>query len=190
LPSYNGWREQANVYSYDAFELNVKAKNYEDPISGKPFHKTRSYSQRSNDDDLNRRRDINFYHVTHNRELEQNKSNNGLVKHSMTATRIMEQLQKKKDDEAKAAKKKRSAIDSAINPTAQDSKRPKVLAEDVLGVKYNSSKSSGATSTSMAVSYDVQAREARKRRSFSEICSHAKTEKERIRRDRGLPWEI
>jgi peptidyl-prolyl cis-trans isomerase-like protein 2 len=155
---------EANVYSYDAFhELNVKAKNYEDLISGKTFHKTKDVLilNDPNDDDLNRRRDINsFYHVTHGRELEQNKSNAGLVKHSMTATRIMEQLQKKKDDEAKAATKKRSAIESAINPTAQDGKRAKVLAEDVLGVKYNSGKSSGATSTSMAVSYDVQAREA------------------------------
>jgi peptidyl-prolyl cis-trans isomerase-like protein 2 len=156
---------EANVYSYDAFyELNVKAKNYEDLISGKTFHKTKDVLilNDPNDDDLNRRRDINsFYHVTHNRELEQNKSNAGLVKHSMTASRIMEQLQKKKRDEAKAATKKRSTIDSAIHPSAQDGKkRPKVLAEDVLGVKYNSGKSSGATSTSMAVSYDVQAREA------------------------------
>jgi peptidyl-prolyl cis-trans isomerase-like protein 2 len=156
---------EANVYSYDAFhELNVKAKNYEDLISGKTFHKTKDVLilNDPNDDDLNRRRDINsFYHVTHGRELEQNKSNAGLVKHSMTATRIMEQLQKKKSDEAKAATKKRSAVDSAANPSTQDGKRQKVLAEDVLGVKYTTGKSSGSlTSTSMAVSYDIQAREA------------------------------
>jgi peptidyl-prolyl cis-trans isomerase-like protein 2 len=155
---------EANVYSYDAYhELNIKAKNYEDLISGKPFHKTKDVLilNDPNDDDLNRRRDINsFYHVTHGRELEQNKSNAGLVKHSMTATRIMEQLQKKKDDEVKAATKKRSAKDSVTTASTQDGKRQKVLAEDVLGVKYNNNKSSGATSTSMAVSYDVQAREA------------------------------
>jgi peptidyl-prolyl cis-trans isomerase-like protein 2 len=155
---------EANVYSYDAFqELNVKAKNYEDLISGKPFHKTKDVLilNDPNDNDLNRRRDINsFYHVTHGRELEQNKSNAGLVRHSMTATRIMEQLQKKKTDEAKATKK-RSVENSTANPLAQDGKRLKVLAEDVLGVKVATGKTSGSlTSTSMVVSYDAQAREA------------------------------
>jgi peptidyl-prolyl cis-trans isomerase-like protein 2 len=155
---------EANVYSYDAFqELNVKAKNYEDLISGKPFHKTKDVLilNDPNDDDLNKRRDINsFYHVTHGRELEQNKSNAGLVRHSMTATRIMEQLQKKKSDEAKVTKK-RSVESSTANPPAQDDKRMKILAEDVLGVKHTTGKTTGSlTSTSMAVSYDIQAREA------------------------------
>jgi peptidyl-prolyl cis-trans isomerase-like protein 2 len=156
---------EANVYSYDAFqELNVKAKNYEDLISGKPFHKTKDVIilNDPSDDDLNRRRDINtFYHVTHGRELEQNKSNAGQVRHSLTATRIMEQLQKKKSDEDKATKKRSADISKADPLAAQDGKRLKVLAEDVLGVKYTTGKSSGSlTSTSMEVSYDIQAREA------------------------------
>ena len=157
---------EANVYSYDAYyELNVKAKNYEDLTTGKRFDKTKDVIILSDptDDELNKRRDINtFYHVKHGRELEQSK-NSGQVQHSMTATRIMEQLQKKKSEEEKANSKKRPAesISSDTNSLVVDGKRIKVLAEDVLGVKYTTGKTGGSlTSTSMDVSYHNQAREA------------------------------
>ena len=71
--------QQANVYSFEAYqELNIKAKNYEDLISGATFHPKSDVIVLNdpNNDEFNNRRDINqFYHITHSRELK--KSNAG-----------------------------------------------------------------------------------------------------------------
>ena len=71
-------RTEANVFSWEAYhELNAKANNYEDLLSGAPFHRKKDVLTLfdPNDDEFNSRRDINqFYHVQHARKLN-NESN-------------------------------------------------------------------------------------------------------------------
>ena len=74
-------QNSAHVYSFQAYsELNVKAKNYTDLISGAKFNNKRDVILLNdpNHSELNTRRDINtFYHIT-NKLNNQNKSNNNL----------------------------------------------------------------------------------------------------------------
>ena len=78
----------ANVYSYEAYhELNVKAKNYQDLISGLKFHPQKDVIVLNDpgNTELETLRDINnFYHIRHAREIEaQSKnSNNATSAHS------------------------------------------------------------------------------------------------------------
>ena len=117
---------QAHVYSYEAYqELNVKAKNYHDLISGVEFDKKKHVLVLNDPDNetLNRLRDINqFYHIRHSSSsggssssgsadnkqggganTNNNNNNNNNVRYSVTATRIMDQLKKKKQASITAA---------------------------------------------------------------------------------------
>jgi peptidyl-prolyl cis-trans isomerase-like 2 len=167
--------KEASVYSYEAYqELNVKAKNYEDLLTGAKFDKKKDVIilYDPSDDELNRIRDINtFYHVQHARELAKNKESGSEVRHSVTATRIMEKLQKNKQEkqqaDEKAAKKRKTEAStelSASSTTAYfvDGKRLRVLAEDVTGVKYtaNQGAASSLTSTAVQVADKNEGREA------------------------------
>jgi peptidyl-prolyl cis-trans isomerase-like 2 len=168
----------ANVYSFEAYqELNVKAKNYEDLISGTKFNKKTDVLVLNDpdDEDLNQRRDINrFYHVLHARELEQKKKTSGVasdVRYSLTATRVMEQLKKNKAEQEEKATdreliaKKQSEEDESpelqLTSLVVDGKSVKILATDVTGVKLTSGKvASSFTSTSEDVAHDNVEREA------------------------------
>lgn len=148
---------EANVYSFEAYqELNVKAKNYEDLISGEKFDKTKDVLVLNDpdDDDFNQRRDINtFYHVSHARELEKDKVNE-TVRFSKTASRVMEQLHKKQDEEKAAMKRSAPDNDKA-------GKKLKILASDVTGVAYTTGKASSSyTSTAVELHSESATRDA------------------------------
>lgn len=152
---------EANVYSYEAYrELNLKAKNFEDLISGQKFSSKTDVIilNDPSDEAFNQRKDINrFYHIKHSRELEKDKGNTGTVRHSLTATRVMEQLNKNKAISETAAQKKRVAPATSSG----DIKRPRILAKDVTGVQYTTDKGAASfTSTAFEVSQINQDRDA------------------------------
>lgn len=164
--------KEANVYSHEAYqELNVKAKNYEDLLTGTKFDPNKDVIVLYDpaDEELHQRRDINsFYHVKHARELEQtnHKLTTSQVRHSVTATRIMETIQKNKQEkkvaDEKATKKRKAAekMVTGILPAApmsivayirEDGQRLRVLAEDVTGVRYTENRGAASSLTSTAV---------------------------------------
>ena len=166
---------EANVYSYEAYhELNVKAKNYEDLISGVKFNKKKDVLLLNdpNNEELNQRRDINrFYHIIHARELEQeNSSSASDVRYSVTATRIMETLKQNKSKEASASSSKARQQESSAprwdnhsewTTLEVDGMREIILAADVTGVKLTSGiVASSLTSTAEAVAHDNLERQA------------------------------
>lgn len=200
--------KEANVYSYEAYqELNVKAKNYEDLLSGTRFDKKKDVIILHDPagDELNRIRDINsFYHVKHARELEKTKETGSEVRHSVTATRIMEKLRKNEEEkqekikaDVKAEKKRKAeappseeSLNSAVY-TDKDGKRLRVLAEDVTGVKYteNRGAASSLTSTAVQVADQNQGREATCEEIVQAQCSVMRKLKKkgyvRLRTNRG-----
>jgi peptidyl-prolyl cis-trans isomerase-like 2 len=170
---------EANVVSYEAFhELCLKTKNYVDLISGEPFDVKKDVIVLFDptDDALNRRRDMNtFYHVTHARELKRGDgigTSGSNIKHSVTASRIMEKLQAKKkssdkiNDDNDDDGKKRKAMEAKELPASKEKdpvgyyredtgERLNVLAEDVTGVALTELAGGAAasfTSTASAVS--------------------------------------
>jgi peptidyl-prolyl cis-trans isomerase-like 2 len=165
----------ANVYSWQAYqELNVKANHYEDLISGQPFDKTRDVLilYDPNDDDLNRRRDINtFFHIQNARQLQNSSDNKReTIQHGMTATRIMQQLaknkQEKQQQQAAQESKKRAAAEAVSEDAnherqGNNNKRMKfnpdglILARDVTGVRYTTTGGAASfTSTGVGVHLD------------------------------------
>lgn len=148
-----GHRE-ANVISWQAYdELNVKAKNYEDLISGIKFDRTTDVLLLNdpNDDDLNRRRDINsFFHILHSRELKaKDTSTNACVNHSVTATRVMEQLKKERGQTLFQAESTSKGTGIDETTIVIDGNPHLILAADVTGVQYSTGiVASSFTSTS------------------------------------------
>ena len=107
---------EANVFCYEAYhELNVKAKNYLDLVSGLKFTKDDVIVlQDQNDERHCKLRDIqNFSHIHTQRDAAAaaaviNNNNNttgdsGNVRHSVTASRIMDKLSREKLKREKAA---------------------------------------------------------------------------------------
>ena len=125
--------------------MNVKAKNYEDLISGKKFNKQKDVLVLNDpmDAEFNKLRDINgFFHIRNQRQLEatktshqNNSSRNNNIRHSVTASRILDKLNNsaKKDDKNNKSilKKKREAVEEQ-QPT-QESKKAKIYSEDEIG---------------------------------------------------------
>jgi peptidyl-prolyl cis-trans isomerase-like protein 2 len=148
----------ANVYSYQAYhELNVKAKNYQDLISGNMFTKKDVILLNDPLDEAHSHlRDINnFHHIRHARSIESSTTKTDNVKYSVTAARIMEQLKQQ-------TQKARPTEESEQLPPA--TKRMKIFSNIVTGVPMTSGKVSGSlTSTFMDVTHndsDDDAREA------------------------------
>jgi len=157
---------EAYVYSYEAYkELNINPKNYIDLITGNKFHPQKDVLILNDpqDDTFQTKREIqNFWYIQNGRTMQMNKhtttttTNNTDVKHSVTATRIMEQIQKERiENKRKVTSNEES---SSIPTTTIDSnnndkkKRKIILAEDVTGVKYTSGKAAGSlTSSSMEI---------------------------------------
>jgi peptidyl-prolyl cis-trans isomerase-like protein 2 len=148
---------QAYVYSYEAYkELNLKPKNYVELTTGKKFNPQKDVIILNDPDnpDFDKLRDINsFWHITNARAKEQQQPASTNVRHSVTATRIMEQIQKEKN--------KRAATESASTTATATNKKLKIFSTDVTGIQYTSGKASGSlTSTAMDVASDNTAREA------------------------------
>jgi len=151
---------EANVYSNEAYqELNVKAKNYVDLTTGLRFNKKKDVIVLNdpNDDVFNKLRDINsFYHIRNQRHIESKAPPKQNIRHSVTASRILDKINTSKKEETAKDAKKRGAPD-----LAKDGKRLKIFASDVTGVKQTTGRLSGSlTSSAMSISYDNDAREA------------------------------
>ena len=153
--------DEAYVYSYEAVEeLNLKAKNYTDLTTGDKFNKKKDILilQDSNNEELNRLRDIhNFKHTNQLRKERQeaNKTSEN-VKLSITASRIMEKMKQKQQklNEINNRTKKGSSSDAIANQT-------KIFTQDLTGVQMTSGKASGSfTSTAMTMSNANESREA------------------------------
>lgn len=166
----DGNRNEAYVYSYEAYyELNVKPKNWLDLTTGHKFHPQRDVLVLNdpNDDALQKKRDIQtFWHIQNSRALDAAKAagggtGSGNIRQSVTSTRIMEQIERERQEqraEEAAKRRKAAAADGAAAPAG---KRPKIFSHDVTGVRYTSGRSAGSlTSTAVDVSSDGAVREA------------------------------
>mmetsp|Transcript_41476 Transcript_41476/g.99378 ORF Transcript_41476/g.99378 Transcript_41476/m.99378 type:complete len:611 (+) Transcript_41476:104-1936(+) len=176
---------EAYVYSYEAYrELNEKNKNWVDLTTGKKFSPKKDVIilNDPNDDSLQQRRDIQgFWHIQNSRLLENKNSAaaargggnytvggtntkttsvSGNVRHSVTATRIMEKIEKERQEKKRQFE---DTVGTSIHPTVSNTtkKGRKILAQDVTGVSLTSGRTaSSLTSTATDVSYDNPLREA------------------------------
>ena len=153
---------EANVYSYEAYyELNVKAKNYECLISGQKFNKKKDVillNSDPTDKEFHKLRDINtFFHVINQRQLEKKAPQHSNIRHSVTATRILDKINKTKQSEDDSSKKRTGDKEDL----KKEGKRLKIFSEDVTGVKYNTGKAASSfTSTAVEATNENEAREA------------------------------
>lgn len=148
-------KSAANVYSYEAVhELNIKAKSYLDLITGDKFQKTDIITlQDSANMELNQLRDVNnFKHTSSLRKqhlLEEQENSD--VKLSVSATRIVDKIKRKREDEQKAKQK----------DVKKDGKKLKIFTDELTGVSMTSGQASGSfTSTALNINNDNTAREA------------------------------
>jgi peptidyl-prolyl cis-trans isomerase-like 2 len=146
---------EAYVYSFEAYkELNVNPKNYLDLTTGKKFNPKRDVVVLNDplDEAFQARRDIQgFWYIRNGRTLQTKKTTTD-VKHSVTATRIMEQIQKER---AKNKRKEEAPV------SLPDGKKVKIYSEDVTGVTYTSGKTAGSlTSSTMGIESNNEKREA------------------------------
>jgi peptidyl-prolyl cis-trans isomerase-like protein 2 len=179
---------EANVYSREAYrELNVKARSYVDLTSGMKFDpKADVIVLQDPDDEAHcRMRDIrNFTHIRQLRDEETRRQEDAAniagsnVTHSVTATRIMEKLDKEK------RKRERAAEDQArkllIRTDATDAQSPHAAREEKVGiytdelltsVSLTSGKASGSlTSTTMAITRENKARLATEEEIIASQC--------------------
>eukprot|EP00978_Attheya_sp_CCMP212_P011137 scaffold27255_cov55-Attheya_sp.AAC.3 len=154
----------AYVYSYEAVhELNIKPKHYEDLTTGQPFHRKKDLIllQDPADDAHTALRNINnFKHTATLRAQEQQTSRDD-IRHSVTATRILEKIDKRKRDEAndEAQRKKKRDNDSKQQDENTVTK-PKIFTDELMGSQMTSGKCSGSfTSTVMEITNENEARE-------------------------------
>ena len=179
--------KEANVYSYEAYhELNLKAKNNRDLISGLKFTKDDVIILQDPDNDkLNKLRDINNFHHT-NAMREENaakSSSSSNVKHSVTASRIMDKLGKVKRKRERAAEdqaKKLLKISDDKDKSASSSSSPKehmniYTDELITSMNLTSGAASGSlTSTSMAIARENKARLATQDEIITSQCEQLK----------------
>lgn len=152
--------KEAYVYSYEAYkELNVTPKNWLDLTTGKKFSpKDVLILNDPQDEEFAKQRNIqNFWHIQHARN-DTNTAPSNNVKHSVTATRIMEQISKEKKKRNLEEQKKESSSSATSQSSA---KKLKIFSHDVTGVRYTAGKASGSlTSTAMEVTSKNAIREA------------------------------
>ena len=156
-------RNEANVYSWEAYhELNVKTKNYVDLVSGLKFNKSKDVIILQDPDpasSLALSRDINnFKHIRTLRNEKASENDHSNIRLSVTASRIMDKVNKRKRDEEQKSKDK--GIESEI---ANDSKKKSKIYtnELIIPVSKTSGKVSGSfTSTSQSIHYTNEIREA------------------------------
>ena len=170
--SANSESIEANVYMYEAVEeLNFKAKNYVDLVSGCEFSKSKDVIMLldPNNNDLMELRDINnFKHskMLRDQNSHANNDNRGKnIRYSLTATRIMEKLatsnlEKKRKQEKELKTKIQDELKNKNG--LNNAKRLKILIDDVNpNIKMTTGKCSASlTSTSMEVTNFNTSREA------------------------------
>ncbi|KAL9188280.1 hypothetical protein ACHAXT_006658 [Thalassiosira profunda] len=179
---------EANVISYEAYhELNIKAKNNLDLVSGKKFTKDDVITLQDPDNEaLQRLRDIqNFSHISTMREentRQLNSSASGNVKHSVTASRILEKLDKEKRKRERAAEeqaKKLLKMDSdadKLSAAGSPKEKLSIYTDELLtAVNLTSGKASGSlTSTAMNITRENKARLATEEEIITSQCEQLK----------------
>ncbi|KAL7480434.1 hypothetical protein ACHAW6_006130 [Cyclotella cf. meneghiniana] len=183
---------EANVYSYEAYhELNVKAKNYVDLISGLKFDKLKDVIVLQDpENEIHRQlRDIqNFKHIQSMREererLRQSSlaASNADVRRSLTASRIMDKIEKEKrkrqlaaeDEAAKLLKTNNGDVSAFSNSST--TKNLKIYTDELFSaVNLTSGKASGSfTSTSMNITSNNSSREATEEEIIASQCEQLK----------------
>jgi peptidyl-prolyl cis-trans isomerase-like 2 len=146
---------EAYVYSYEALqELCFKTKNFEDLTTGKKFNKHDDVIilQDPQNEELNKIRDINnFVHTSTLREENKTSTSND-VRLSVTATRILDKVKRKRDEDD---------IKKQLEDKDESTKKHKITIGDLKGVTMTSGQTSGSfTSSSMRVSSENVSREA------------------------------
>ena len=182
---------EANVYSYEAYhELNIKAKNNRDLTSGLKFNKEDVIVLQDPDDEEHcKLRDIqNFSHINSMREENTRQQNTAAgvssnVKHSVTASRIMEKLDREKrkreraaEDQAKKLLKMDNDTDKSSSSASMNKEKISIYTDELLtSVNLTSGKASGSlTSTSMAITRENKARLATEEEIITSQCEQLK----------------
>lgn len=154
--------ESATVYSYEAYHnFNVKAKSYEDLVTGERFDPKRDVLILY-DPDNDTNRDINsFYHIQNARKMEQG-TNNPNVRQSLTASRILDKMDTKRAEKAAAMfHKAPEELHESVRYVDDDGVPIRVFAKDVTGVSYtNAATTASLTSTAMPRQNSNQERDA------------------------------
>eukprot|EP00571_Detonula_confervacea_P003585 CAMPEP_0172313490 /NCGR_PEP_ID=MMETSP1058-20130122/20294_1 /TAXON_ID=83371 /ORGANISM="Detonula confervacea, Strain CCMP 353" /LENGTH=591 /DNA_ID=CAMNT_0013027147 /DNA_START=171 /DNA_END=1943 /DNA_ORIENTATION=+ len=179
---------EANVFSYEAYhELNVKAKNNVDLVSGKKFSKEDVITlQDPNNEAHCKLRDIqNFSHINSLREentRQQNSAACSNVNHSVTASRIMEKLDREKRKRERAAEDQAKKLLKSDNDSDKSSSSGKkkekinIFTDELLtSVNLTSGKASGSlTSTTMSITRENKARLATEEEIITSQCEQLK----------------
>lgn len=172
---------EANVISYEAYhELNIKAKSNVDLISGKKFGKDDVIVLNDpKNEELCRLRDINnFYHIKRQREENTQQHTSSAINHSVTASRIMEKLDREKRKREQALgdqTRKLIAMDTEDTPGTNEKGVPIYTDELVTSVHLTSGKASGClTSTTMNVTRENKARLATEEEIINSQCEQLK----------------
>jgi peptidyl-prolyl cis-trans isomerase-like 2 len=153
----------ASVYSYEAYQnFNVKIKSYEDLVTGEPFDPKADVLILYDPDNDTQRRDINtFYHIRNARHLEKG-ANNPNVRHSLTASRILEKIDHQRPVLAAQLFQKTPELLHESAQYLDDAGSPiRVLAKDVTGIAYtNAATTTSLTSTAVPRHNSNQERDA------------------------------
>jgi len=177
---------EANVYSREAYrELNVKAKNYLDLISGMKFDKVDVITlQDPEDEALCNLRDIrNFSHINRMREDNNQRQEDAAnvagsnVTYSVTATRIMEKLDKEKRKRERAAEEQSRKLllqpkdDNCCDVGTSEEKISIYTDELLSGLSMTTGMASGSlTSTTMTITRENSARLATEEEILTSQC--------------------
>jgi peptidyl-prolyl cis-trans isomerase-like 2 len=153
----------ASVYSYEAYHsFNVKSKSYEDLVTGEVFDPEKDVLILYDPHNDSQRRDINsFYHIHNARKLEKG-GNNPNVRHSLTASRILEKIDKTKPQlSAQLLQKVPDELHESVRYLDNEGNPIRVLAKDVTGVAYtNAATTTSLTSTAVPRQNSNQERDA------------------------------
>lgn len=177
---------EANVYSREAYrELNVKAKNYLDLISGTKFDKVDVITlQDPEDEALCILRDIrNFSHIHRMREENNQRQDDAAnvvgsnVTYSVTATRIMEKLDKEKRKRDRAAEEQSRKLllqpkDDKCSDVGTSEEKISIYTDELLsGLSMTTGMASGSlTSTTMSITRENSARLATEEEILTSQC--------------------
>jgi peptidyl-prolyl cis-trans isomerase-like protein 2 len=193
-------KNEANVYSYEAYyELNIKAKNYLDLVSGHKFNKETDVITLQDIENAEhcQLRDIqNFSHIREMREenvrqQQYNQQSGDNVRYSVTATRIMEKLEKEKrkrervaEDEAKKLMKstlESNDDDDNNNNNPDKEKTINIYTDELLtSIHQTSGKASGSlTSTTMDITRENSARLATQDEIINSQCEQLRNLKKK-----------
>lgn len=176
-------RNTGNVYCFDAVnELNIKAKNFSDLITGEKFSKPDIITlQDPSNAELTALRDINnFKHLTELRDTAAvERTTASTVRHNPTTEGIMREIQNKRKAEEAAGVVKKSLTEllrkseedctdieaiMALRPLTEDVTPGSIMSEQRMGGSLTSTAESVCTADEMRLARPDEVREARYRK--------------------------